>query len=86
MALTGKFMSKKNPASSVLGPKAMEMVMRDVLSGMEDLATMKSFESINNVFEIVSITPVEKADDLDVIINKNDTSADIIPFQNKIKS
>lgn len=79
-------MSKKNPASSTLGPKAMEMVMRDVLSGMEDLATMKSFESINNVFEIVSITPVEKADDLNVNNIKNNVSADIIPFQNKIKN
>ena len=79
-------MSKKNPVSSTLGPKAMEMVMRDVLSGMEDLATMKSFESINNVFEIVSITPLEKVDGLDVINNKSDISADIIPFQNKIKT
>ena len=79
-------MSKKNLVSSTLGPKAMEMVMRDVLSGMEDLASMKSFESINNVFEIVSITPLEKADDLDVIKNKSDISADIIPFQNKIKT
>lgn len=80
-------MSKKNPADSTLGRKAMEMVMRDVLSGMEDLVAMKSFESINNVFEIVSITPLEKtAQQLNTHPADNDASADIIPFKHKQKS
>lgn len=78
-------MSKKNPSDSTLGPKAMEMVMRDVLSGMEDLVAMKSFESINNVFEIVSITPVEKDNDLSEKNHNSDDGADIIPFYRKQK-
>lgn len=35
----------------------MEMVMRDVLGGMEELAIMKSMESPSNVFEILAIPP-----------------------------
>jgi len=72
-------MSKKDHNHSVLGPKAMEMVMRDVLGGMEDLAIMKSFEADNNVFEILAITPVkdQKALDFD---EPGEDSAKVIPF------
>jgi len=62
------------------------MVMRDVLSGMEDLVTMKSFESINNVFEIVSISPTEKDQELPVKSHHLDEGADIIPFYRKQKA
>jgi len=55
-------MSKKDQASQALGPKAMEMVMRDVLGGMEELMVMKSLESHGNVFEILEITPKNKPD------------------------
>lgn len=73
-------MSKKNSVRPVLGPKAMEMVMRDVLGGMQDLAVMKSFESISNVFEIISITPPDSsAGDYSADDTSND-SAEIIPF------
>jgi len=76
-------MSKKNPSGSVLGPKAMEQVMRDVLGGMEDLAIMKSFESINNVFEIVSITPSELTSDPHSSESVPSQGADIIPLHKK---
>jgi len=72
-------MSKKDHNHSVLGPKAMEMVMRDVLGGMEDLAIMKSFEADNNVFEILAITPVKDKKALDFDEPCED-SAKVIPF------
>ena len=78
-------MSKKNPKGSVLGPKAMELVMRDVLGGMEDLAVMKSFESINNVFEIISITPTEHASEKQPAYTIPAEGADIIPLYKKAK-
>jgi len=77
-------MSKKDSNSPVLGPKAMEMVMRDVLGGMQELAVMKSFESVNNVFEIISITPAETHN----ICSETDISkesADILPFLRQSK-
>jgi len=73
-------MSKKNSIRPVLGPKAMEMVMRDVLGGMQDLAVMKSFESISNVFEIVSITPPDDRSGDYTENNASNDSAEIIPF------
>ena len=50
-------MTKKYSSEQKLGPKALEMVMRDVLGGMEELAVMKSYESMGGVFEVVSIEP-----------------------------
>ena len=50
-------MRKKYTSECALGPKALEMVMRDVLGGMEELATMKGYESMSEVFEIISIDP-----------------------------
>jgi len=55
-------MSKKDQTSPALGPKAMEMVMRDVLGGMEELMVMKSLESHGNVFEILEIAPKNISD------------------------
>ena len=74
-------MSKKDQSSLVLGPKAMEMVMRDVLGGMEELALMEGYESSNNVFEILKITTptMEKNN----CVNESTlqiNSAKIIPF------
>ncbi len=73
-------MSKKSSTGPVLGPKAMEMVMRDVLGGMQDLAVMKSFESISNVFEIISIIPCEDTTDDYSDNDVSNDSAEIIPF------
>lgn len=76
-------MAKKNPTDSTLSPKAMEMVMRDVLRGMEDLVTMKSFESINNVFEIVSISPAEKCTLPGRENTNSNNKTNIVPFYRK---
>jgi len=72
-----------------LGPKAMEMVMRDVLGGMEELALVKGYESSSNVFEILAISPQL---DQGKLQNKKtlqpDNNAEIIPFEsnNELKN
>jgi len=50
-------MSKKDATvnSMAMGPRALEMVMRDVLGGMEDIALLKCLESHSDVFQVVSI-------------------------------
>lgn len=40
-----------------MGPKALEMVMRDVLGGMEEFAIMKAYESSGTEFKVVTIQP-----------------------------
>ena len=50
-------MSKKDATvnSMAMGPRALEMVMRDVLGGMEDIALLKCLESHSDVFQVVPI-------------------------------
>ena len=73
-------MSKKDHSkATAMGPKAMEMVMRDVLNGMEEMATMKGYESRGNVFEILAITPPSNEE----TIKSNGESAEIIPIRPK---
>jgi hypothetical protein len=50
-------MTKKYTSECALGPRALEMVMRDVLGGMEELASMKGYEHMSGVYEIISIDP-----------------------------
>ena len=40
-----------------LGTKALEMVMRDVLGGMEEFSIMKAYESTCSEFKVISIQP-----------------------------
>ena len=49
-------MSKKTLNRS-LGPKALEMVMKDVLGGMEEFSIMKSYESSGEEYKIITIQP-----------------------------
>ncbi len=49
-------MSKKT-TNGILGPKALEMVMRDVLGGMEEFAIMKSYEATGEEYKIIAIRP-----------------------------
>jgi hypothetical protein len=74
-------MSKKNFNAIVMGPRAMEMVMRDVLGGMEELAVMKSFESIHNVFEIISITPEQTVNPAELNKQAATPIATVLPFK-----
>ena len=50
-------MSKKTTPKGILGPKALEMVMKDVIGGMEEFAIMKSYELSGEEYKIVSIRP-----------------------------
>ena len=49
-------MSKKT-LNRNLGPKALEMVMKDVLGGMEEFSIMKSHESSGEEYKIITIQP-----------------------------
>ena len=53
-------MSKKSIPGHTLGPRALEMVMRDVLGGIEEFALMKNDKTSDSVFEVVSIDPLEE--------------------------
>ncbi len=57
-------MSKKDAHAKkmAMGPRALEMVMRDVLGGMEDIALLKCLESQSDVFQVVSLDQDEKQD------------------------
>lgn len=48
-------------STRVLGPKALEMIMRDVLGGMEDLAAMKAYQPGTDLVEIIAIEPADPA-------------------------
>lgn len=49
-------MSNSGP-TRILGPKALEMIMRDVLGGMEELALMKGYEPGADIVEIIAVEP-----------------------------
>jgi len=60
------------------GGKALEMIMRDVIDGMEDLANMAGYTpQPGSCFEILEISPEEYAP-LDTTDNP---SAEIIPIK-----
>lgn len=54
-------MNKKYASNHPLGRKALEMVMRDVLGGMEELSQSECFKNFANVFTIIRIEPPAKA-------------------------
>ena len=51
-----------------MGPKALEMVMRDVLGGLEDFAIMNSYESDDTLQVLPLDQPLDK-------LAGNDTSS-----------
>lgn len=58
------------------GSKALEMIMRDVIDGMEDLATMAGYApQPGSCFEILEITPEEKP------AEHQKPSAEIVPLK-----
>ncbi len=60
------------------GSKALEMIMRDVIDGMEDLANLAGYTpQPGSSFEILEITP-EEYEPLDTTGNP---SAEIIPLK-----
>ena len=50
-------MAKQSVEKKVLGDKALELVMRDVLCGMEDLATRLGYDVTPYRVEILSVDP-----------------------------
>jgi hypothetical protein len=50
-------MAKQSVEKKVLGDKALELVMRDVLCGMEDLATRLGYDVTPYRVEILSVEP-----------------------------
>ena len=51
-------MANQSVDKKVLGDKALELVMRDVLCGMEDLATRLGYDVTPYRVEILSVDPV----------------------------
>lgn len=78
-------MTKKYTSECALGPKALEMVMRDVLGGMEELAALKGYESLSDVFEVISIEPPYGDEKSNVVPSTKDdeepVKADVIPLE-----
>jgi len=60
------------------GDKALEMIMRDVIDGMEDLANLAGYTpQPGSCFEILEITPEEHAP----LDTSGKPSAEIIPLK-----
>lgn len=49
-------------STRVLGPKALEMIMRDVLGGMEELSLMKGYQPASDIVEIIAVEPGDSSD------------------------
>ncbi len=50
-------MTKKTTDQGTLGQKALEMVMRDVLGGMEEFSIRKAYEASGQEYKIIAIKP-----------------------------
>lgn len=86
------FMSKKTTNNGILGPKALEMVMRDVLSGMEEFAVMAAHEVTDESFKIIAIRPLGQWCSNDDIYEQPETPdsskklAEVIIFDEYLKT
>ena len=66
------------------GSKALEMIMRDVIDGMEDLANLAGYSpQPGGCFEILEIAPEEKVTDAQQAEDK--PSAEVVPIGKKSK-
>ena len=70
----------KNP-KSVFGPKALEMIMRDVLGGLEEFAHMKGFEPRPDVMEIIAIEPPARDETGGPLHPDQQSTGDVICFE-----
>lgn len=85
----GRYMStdKFKNINAIQGSKALEMIMRDVLDGMEELANIASFDAAQAEFEILAIEkpnavkPAKSAND--ATHPDNNKTADIVSFIEK---
>lgn len=53
-------MPREDTKKRVVGPKALEMIMRDVLSGLEDIAIVQGFEFDGLDMNVIGIEPVPR--------------------------
>ncbi|NIP72995.1 MAG: hypothetical protein GWO16_08180 [Gammaproteobacteria bacterium] len=51
-------MPKEDSKKPVVGPKALEMILRDVLSGLEDIAIVQGFEFDGLDMNVIGVAPV----------------------------
>ncbi len=52
-------MCPKNARKPRFSDAALELIMRDVLAGLEDLSTMVGFEASTSGLEVLAITPAD---------------------------
>lgn len=88
-------MNKKTTNNGILGPKALEMVMKDVLSGMEEFAVMNAYEASNEKYKIIAIRPqilwpsqeaCNEFSEQQLAKNNNKPLAEVIIFDEYLKS
>lgn len=58
-------MSKKTFDEKMLGPKALEMVMRDVLGGMEEFSLLNTYDSTTVDYKVIAINPYRSLEDIE---------------------
>ena len=74
-------MSNSTKEKEILGDKALEMVMRDVLYGMEDLAAMLGYRGNPGGVEILSIEPASAGTDTPAANNElSPPTGLVLPF------
>jgi len=75
-------LDKLSDSNHAHGTKALEMIMRDVIDGMEDIANMAGYSpQPGSCFEILEIAPEEKAPPSQ---QPDKPSADIISIKPKL--
>lgn len=79
-------MSKKLCKRTITGSVRQEITMRDVLGGLEEIATMLSYDPWPGDFEIIAISPPneqtnEPAQEKVVFKSSPATKADIISYK-----
>ncbi len=72
-------MTDQSVEKKVLGGKALELVMRDVLCGMEDLATRLGYDVTPYRVEILSVDPVPAVADSATATNASAVVLDFPP-------
>lgn len=79
---------KFTDAKKIKGSKALEMIMRDVLDGLEDFATQSGYAPEHSgTFEILSVEPDKKSNatgsDIKPRRSRRHKRADIVSFIEK---
>ena len=77
-------MPDKPNSNRIISDRALEMVMRDVLDGMEEATLESAFNRKSSDLKILSITPLSHEKKEEVGLNSNQRKAEVIyPLQFK---